>query len=179
MAVTIRSAEAEDVRALHKLAAATFPLACPPGTLPSSSDAFVQEHLSEARFAGYLGDPERQIFVAILDDELVGYTMLVFGEPTDADTAAAITARPTAELSKCYVRAAQHGAGVANALIAASVSAVQRRGLAGIWLGVNEHNARANRFYEKNGFHVIGRKKFLVGENWEDDFVRERVFVAD
>jgi RimJ/RimL family protein N-acetyltransferase len=40
---------------------------------------------------------------------------------------------------------------------------------------VNEENARANRFYEKNGFAKVGTKRFLVGERYEDDFVRERV----
>jgi ribosomal protein S18 acetylase RimI-like enzyme len=45
-----------------------------------------------------------------------------------------------------------------------------------VWLGVNQLNARANRFYEKNGFAIVGEKKFLVGGKAEDDFVRERVF---
>ena len=49
------------------------------------------------------------------------------------------------------------------------------RGAAGVWLGVNEENARANRFYQKQGFALVGRKRFLVGDRWEDDFVREHV----
>ena len=48
-------------------------------------------------------------------------------------------------------------------------------GRAGMWLGVNQENERANAFYDKSGFARVGAKKFLVGENWEDDFVRERV----
>jgi hypothetical protein len=31
---------------------------------------------------------------------------------------------------------------------------------------------RANRFYEKQGFVRVGTKKFLVGQRYEDDFVR-------
>ena len=57
--------------------------------------------------------------------------------------------------------------------MAASLEAARARGAVGIWLGVNEENVRANRFYEKSGFVRVGTKKFLVGERWEDDFVRE------
>ena len=53
--------------------------------------------------------------------------------------------------------------------------AATERGLAAVWLGVNQFNPRANRFYEKNGFARVGTKKFLVNGKWEDDFVRERV----
>jgi ribosomal protein S18 acetylase RimI-like enzyme len=138
--------------------------------------AFLEANLSEARFDAYLVDPARDVFVAEQDDgELVGYTMLVAGEPTDADVAAAITTRPTVELSKCYVAPDSHGAGVAAELVAASLDAARERGAAAMWLGVNQHNARANRFYEKQGFTLVGTKRFLVGDRYEDDFVRERI----
>lgn len=169
----IRLAGPDDAAALHALAAETFPLACPPGTSQAAMDDFVATHLSEHRFDEYLADPAREVFIA---DDFAGYTMLVYGEPYDADVAAAITTRPTVELSKCYARAAQHGTGVAGALVTASVAAAQQRGAAAMWLGVNLYNDRANRFYEKNGFVVVGRKSFLVGDEPQEDFTRERVF---
>jgi GNAT superfamily N-acetyltransferase len=115
------------------------------------------------------------LLIAEVDGEPAGYTMLVAGEPHDPDAAASITARPTIELSKCYVLPEHHGAGVATGLMAASIEAARARGAAAVWLGVNQQNARANRFYEKSGFVRVGMKKFLVGERWEDDFVRERL----
>jgi ribosomal protein S18 acetylase RimI-like enzyme len=102
--------------------------------------------------------------------------MLVFAEPSDDDVAAVVSAHPAAELSKVYVLEGHHGAGVGAALMAASLAVARDRGVAGVWLGVNQLNARANRFYEKNGFTIVGEKKFLVGGKAEDDFVRERVF---
>ena len=105
-----------------------------------------------------------------------GYTMLIVGEPQDPDVVAAITTRPTAELSKCYVMPGFHGAGVASALMTRTLEAARERGAAGVWLGVNEENERAQGFYAKSGFTPVGRKRFLVGERWEDDFVLERVF---
>ena len=176
MPMLIRRAEPRDARPLAAVAAVTFPLACPPHTTDEAKAAFIAENLSETSFEGYLADTDRALFLATVDDEPVGYTMLVFGEPQDRDVAAAITVRPTAELSKIYTLPGQHGQGVGAALMAASLEAARERGAAAVWLGVNEENGRANRFYEKNGFERVGTKKFRVGDRWEDDYVRERVF---
>jgi GNAT superfamily N-acetyltransferase len=168
----IRTATPDDAATLAAVAAETFPLACPPHTAPEAIEAFIADHLSETSFDGYLGDPERALFLAEDDGVAVGYTMVVFGEPGDPDAAAAVTERPTAELSKVYVREGHHGGGLAAQLVEASVEAARARGALSVWLGVNEENARANRFYEKQGFALVGAKRFLVGERYEDDFVR-------
>lgn len=145
----------------------------PSGTAPEAIAAFIAEHLSDSRFAGYLADPARTVILADVDGEIAGYTMLIGREPTDPMVAAAVAGRPTVELSKCYVRANFHGHGVASALMTASIDAAAESGAASVWLGVNQQNARAIRFYEKSGFQKVGVKHFLVGEELHDDFVLE------
>lgn len=163
-----------DAGRLAEVAAVTFPLACPPHTTDEAKAAFIAAHLSESSFAGYLADPARVLFVAEEGDALLGYTMLVAGEPTDADVAAALGIRPTVELSKCYVHPDAHGGGVAAALMRASLERAAADGAAGVWLGVNQENARAQAFYGKHGFARVGVKRFLVGDRYEDDYVYER-----
>jgi ribosomal protein S18 acetylase RimI-like enzyme len=175
VSLVVRTAYAADAADLAAVAAATFPLACPPHTTEEAKADFIARHLSVASFRGYLDDAARDLLVAELDGRAVGYTMLVDGEPADPDVAAAITTRPTIELSKVYVLADAHGSGVAAALMAASLDAARERGAAAVWLGVNQENARANRFYEKSGFALVGTKRFLVGDRYEDDYVRELV----
>ncbi len=170
----IRPATPDDAALLHELAAVTFPLACPADTLPESIADFISTHLSERSFAEYLADPGRALFLGEIDGEPAGYTMVVFGEPGDADAAASVTARPTAELSKCYALPGAHGTGLAAELVRASCDTARTRGARSVWLGVNQQNVRANRFYEKQGFVRVGTKHFLVGERYEDDFVLER-----
>src|SRR5690554_3638333 len=102
--------------------------------------------------------------------------MLVFGEPADPGIAAAVSGRPTVELSKVYVLPGLHGSGTSATLMAATMDAARARGVASVWLGVNQQNLRANRFYEKSGFGQVGVKKFRVGDEVHDDFVREYVF---
>ena len=43
-----------------------------------------------------------------------------------------------------------------------------------VWLGVNQNNQRAQRFYGKHGFTIVGTKTFTVGAALENDFVMVR-----
>jgi ribosomal protein S18 acetylase RimI-like enzyme len=180
--VTIRTARPGDEDVLADVAAATFALACPPEASPASIEAFVAEHLSRERFAGYLADPARVLLLAADGTQEVGYAMLVGpadgvdepGAPADPDVARAVAHRPTVELSKFYVRPAHHGGAVAAPLMAAALDVARGRGASSVWLGVNQENVRATRFYTKSGFARVGTKTFLVGDELHDDFVMEQ-----
>lgn len=176
--VLVRRAGVADAAAVAALAAETFPHACPPHTTREAIDAHISTYLSEARFAECLADPGHVVLVAEggLEDGgtgLVGYTMLVTGEPTDEAIAAVVSIRPTIELSKFYTLPAVRGTGVSTALMAATIAAARVSGARSAWLGVNQFNERANRFYEKHGFERVGTRRYLVGDRLEDDFVRE------
>lgn len=174
----IRPATVDDIPQLSALAAATFPLACPPGSTRADQDEFVSHHLGEDSFARYLADPGRALFVAVSDTgALAGYTMLVFGEPTDPNVRAALAAASvgvdsrTAELSKCYAHPDHHGTGLAAELLTATLAHADAAGMTRTWLGVNQLNVRAQRFYAKHGFTSVGTKRFVVGSRTEDDYV--------
>ena len=174
MAVTVRAGTDGDAELLHTVAAATFALACPPHVTPESVATFIADVLSVECFRRYLADPQRDLFLAEDGDDPAGYAMLVAGEPGDEDVRRTLRLRPTAELSKIYVVPGHHGAGVSRLLMDASVGVARQRGAAGVWLGVNQLNERAQRFYRKSGFEQVGTKRFLVGARYEDDFVFER-----
>ena len=105
----------------------------------------------------------------------MGYLMSVGGEPADSVIAGAVRMRPTVEISKIYVLESAHGSGVASELMSVAVEDARTQGAQSVWLGVNKHNERANRFYERQGFVIVGERSFQVGESLEDDFVREKV----
>jgi GNAT superfamily N-acetyltransferase len=177
MPITTRRAVPGDAAELHTLAARTFGLACPPGTTQPDIDAFVALNLSEARFEDYLKDPDRIVLLAESDSGPVGYTMLVRGPIADPDVRALVDERTSIELSKFYVLAEGHGSGIGAELMRATLEAAAGTGAVACWLGVNQKNVRAARFYTKNGFEVVGTKRFLVGEQWHDDHVRQRSLI--
>lgn len=174
MTPSIRRATTADASALAELAAVTFPLACPPGTSPADIAAHLAGTLSEALFAGYLQDPEVTVLVIDAYGDLLGYSLLVNRPSQDPDVAGVLTLLPSMELSKCYVHPDHHGLGASAELMRASVHAAAGAGCAGLWLGVNIHNTRAVRFYEKSGFRKVGTKTFTLGTVVEHDFVMER-----
>jgi len=164
-----------DAHRVSALAIETFPLACPPGTTRENIDLFCATKLSPEAFEAYLANPQVSIWCALEADELVGYVMTVSGEPEDPVIASVVSRRPTVEISKIYLSQSSHGSGIAHQLMDVAVEEAKARGAQSVWLGVNQHNARANSFYERRGFLVVGERRFQVGESLEEDFVREMV----
>jgi ribosomal protein S18 acetylase RimI-like enzyme len=172
--LTITPATADDIADLADLAARTFPLACPPRTTDDDIAQFVAEHLSTAAFTAYLANPTRQVVLARHQGRPVGYTMCLTGEPADPAVRAVVTARPAFEINKIYTDAAWHSRGVAARLMADALDRAQESGAVVCWLGVNQENTRAQRFYTKHGFQVVGTKHFTVGGQRHDDFIMAR-----
>ncbi|KDE97794.1 acetyltransferase [Mycolicibacterium aromaticivorans JS19b1 = JCM 16368] len=173
-AAEISHAGEADAVELADLAAITFPLACPPTSPPADITAFIAAHLSRGRFADYVVDPSRTVLAARSGGRMVGYAMLIEGVSAHPDVAQAITPRPAVELSKLYVLADSHGSGVAAALMDATLNRAADAGARCVWLGVNQRNSRAQRFYGKHGFIVVGTKTFPMGTHTEQDYVMVR-----
>ena len=174
MSVLVTRATESELNELADVAALTFPLACPPSVTPDNVAAFIATNLSRARFADYLTDPHRVVLSARDDDRMLGYAMLIRGVVDDPDVQRAVPLRPAVELSKMYVLPDAHGAGVSAALMAASIELATDDGAACIWLGVNQENQRAQRFYAKHGFRASGTKTFRLGAGLEHDYVMLR-----
>ena len=172
MAMVVRPAREHEVEALHELAAATFPLACPAHLSAEAIADFVAEHLSVAAFRAHLAHPDHTVLVADLDDRLLGYALVKLGPPEDPDVRAAVPEGPWCELSKLYVHPDSHGSGAARALLDAVENEARQASAATLWLGVNQLNQRANAFYAKQGLEIAGTRHFVVGGRVEDDFVR-------
>jgi len=163
LAVRVVTTDSVDTAELADVAARTFPLACPPTTAPENIASFVDTNLSAERFAEYLADPHRAILTAAQGGRIIGYAMLVRGVADD-----------TAELSKIYVLPDYHGAGVSTALMDLTLATAEEWGARRVWLGVNQGNQRAQRFYAKSGFKVNGTRTFQVGARQENDYVMVR-----
>lgn len=172
-AITIRPALQTEADALGELAAATFPLACPEGTLPHDIADFIATNLTPAHFAKHLSDPLAHITVADNGTELLGYSLVLGGQVALPEPTANITGAPTWYLSKLYAQPAAHGTGIAGRLVDAAAAFVQAAGGQSMWLATNENNARAVKFYRKHGFIQRGEKIFMVGAGAHHDYTFE------
>lgn len=172
MSPDVRPAVETDADQLAEVAARTFPLACPPSVAAGDIAACITATLSPHCFRAYLADPDRLVVVATESGRIIGYTMMLRG--ADPDIAGMIEPGPAVELSKMYVLADHHGGGAAAALMEAGISWAAEAGAQVVWLGVNQTNHRAQTFYRKHRFAVVGTRTFPVGAVLENDFVMVR-----
>lgn len=173
--VAITEATAADLPELADVARQTFPLACPPSVRPEDVAAFIDDNLSADRFRAHLQNPDRTVLVARRDERISGYTTLIRGVPdNEDDVQRAVSLRPAVEVSKLYVLPDDHGTGVAAALITAALRHADELGAKSVWLGVNQLNERAQRFYAKHGFTISGTRTFHLGAGVENDYVMTR-----
>ncbi|MHA7283623.1 GNAT family N-acetyltransferase [Arthrobacter sp. TMS2-4] len=177
--IAITTATVADAAQLAAVAAVTFPLACPADSLPEDIARHIATQLSAERFAAYIESPRHTILCLRAGDRIGGWSMVVLDQPTDPDVLAALSISPTVELSKFYVHPDHHGRGAAAALMRRTLDLAAGSGLPGVWLGVNQENARALRFYTKHGFRRVGSKRFLLGDRFEDDYILEQALPGE
>lgn len=166
----MRAATAGDAARLSEFAAATFALACPPHTTQADIDRHVTTSLSPEAFRHDLANPGTTLVVAEDGDRIVGYVMLVAGvDPPDGPGG-----EHPVELRRIYVAESHHGTVVAAELMSRALTDAHADGHDVVWLGTNQHNERALRFYRRQGFVITGEKTFRVGEALENDYVLRR-----
>jgi len=168
-----------------EVAAATFPLACPAHSSAEDIAAHIATQLGPDDFAGWIASPGHDVLIARDGDDgpLLGYSLLIYGAPTDAAVAAAIDgdtagSDTVTEISKMYVLPDHHAAHrddrPSHRLMEAAIEAARSNGSTMVWLGVNQENLRAQRYYRKMGFSTIGTKTFDMNGTIEHDFVLGR-----
>lgn len=79
------------------------------------------------------------------------------------------------ELLRIYTLATGWGSGVGGALLVRALEDARAVGCGRVLLGTHPDNRRAQRFYEKHGFYVIGRRRFQVGHAVFDDPIYARM----
>jgi ribosomal protein S18 acetylase RimI-like enzyme len=118
-------------------------------------------------------DADITTLLAEVDGELAGYAQVRSGEVPEC-----VTGESPVELWRFYVSQSWHGRGVAQALMHRVELEAFRRGARTVWLGVWEHNARAQAFYRKNGFVDVGSHVFMVGTDAQTDRILVRQLLS-
>ncbi|WP_242607791.1 GNAT family N-acetyltransferase [Xylanimonas ulmi] len=189
--VVVRPALTQEAADVAWLAAMTFPLACPPDAAAAEVARHVARQLTPAHFRRWSISADHVLLVAQSQDGAhLGYALLTYGLPDGAQDAAVLreatgSAGPYVELSKIYAHPDALGTGAAAALMRGAIDAAAHLGAAHLaeghgsgdtplWLGTNAANARAQAFYRKHGFVVVGTRTYDVGGQAHDDVVMLR-----
>ena len=170
-AIEIRQAEPEDAKLLTDLAYTTFwdAFAHHPKNAPDDLNHYMRQAFSLEQTTAELTDEKNVFLIAEIGGEPAGYAKLTLGniEP-------GITAERPIELNRLYAHQKHLGLGVGQNLMDACFERAKRDGRDVMWLGVWEYNARAQRFYEKNGFRIVGSHVFQLGKDAQTDLLMQR-----
>jgi len=109
------------------------------------------------------------IFIADVGADPAGY---VYSHP--AVTPQCVSDKAAIKLERLYLRKLYYGRAVGDALMQISIEESRRRGYQSIWLSSWELNGRANAFYNKWGFKIVGNQKFAVGSDIQNDLILSR-----
>lgn len=169
--ITIRQALPEDAKLLTDLAYTTFwdAFAHHPKNAPDDLNHYMRQAFNIEQITDELSDQKSIFLVAELEGKAAGYAKLVIDS-----TEAGITAERPVELVRLYSHQEYLGQGVGQSLMDASFERAQQENRDVMWLGVWEYNPRAQRFYEKNGFRVVGKHVFQLGEDAQTDLLMQR-----
>jgi ribosomal protein S18 acetylase RimI-like enzyme len=167
--IQVRPAVPSDALPLSQFGARTFRDAFAADNRPDNLDAYLAKAYGVPQQSAELADPSVATLVAEASRDMVGFAQLRTG-----NTPACVTGPRPMELWRFYVAREWHGQGVASTLMTAVVAEAQRRGAGTLWLGVWERNGRAQGFYGKSGFVVVGQQPFLLGSERQTDLVMAR-----
>ena len=159
-----RAAEKADGDALATFSretfAATFAHLYPPHDL---AQYFAQTRTT-TRQEEEIEDPSTEIRLALDGQTIVGFCHIgAFHLPFDKGDRRAL------ELHRLYISDALKGSGLADALMVWAIERANARGAQDFYLGVYAENARAQAFYRRHGFEIVGAYQFPVGGTLDDE----------
>jgi len=167
--VMVRRANREDAGLLAELGARTFAQTFATDNTPEDMAAYVAASFNLAQQTAELADPESTFLIAEVGGLPAGYAKLRAGEPAEQ-----VDGAKPVELVRLYVSLEWLGRGIGEALMHACVDEAREAGHDAIWLGVWERNGRAQAFYRKWNFRVIGEHVFQLGSDSQRDILMER-----
>jgi len=118
---------------------------------------YIAEKYTEAVFEKELSDPNNIYHFIYYNDKAVGFSKIVFNCPYEGSTIQNIT-----KLDRIYVLREFYDKKLGQQLFQFNVDLAKENNQAGMWLYTWIENTRAIRFYEKNGFKIIGSHDFHV-----------------
>lgn len=169
--VEIREVKIGEIPALVEMAQTAFVQAFTEGNKPENVSFYMNEAFTKDQFQKEFEAEGSKFFVGILDGKIIGYTK-VNEVPSQTD----IHDPDSLEVARLYVLEDYLGMGLGKELLELTISKAKEKRKKYLWLGVWEKNARAIRFYEKNGLKIFGSHPFPFGDEVQTDFLMKIEF---
>jgi ribosomal protein S18 acetylase RimI-like enzyme len=164
--IQIRKATGSDIKNVQEIGRKTFAETFSAGNTAENLDKYLVEGFSEEKIASELNNSNSEFYFAILDNNVIGYLKLNFGQSqTELKDDSAL------EMERIYVLKEFHGKKVGQVLYEQVMEIARQKKVNYVWLGVWEENLRAISFYKKNGFVEFRKHVFKFGDDEQTDIM--------
>lgn len=154
------------VEQLQKISRQTFSDTFSAVNTGENMKKYVDEQFSLEQLTKELNNKNAAFYFAMLDNNAIGYLKLNFGQAqTELKDDKAV------EIERIYVLKDFHGKNVGQILYEKAMQIARQMNADYVWLGVWEENARAIRFYKKNGFVEFDKHIFILGDDQQTDIM--------
>jgi len=147
MNIELRLATRSDVPALQAMAVRSYHQHFPYLWEEEGLKAYLEQYYDLATFLAFLTAPERNVYLALQEEEVVGY--LVDHKQKDLDGVAL-----GYYIQRIYMLAEYAGKGIGSALIQQAEKQAQQTGREYLWLEVMQSSHDSIAFYQRKGFEI-------------------------
>ena len=156
----------KDIKQLQIISRQTFHETFSEGNTEENMIKYLNDEFSIEKLMIELNDPSADFYFATLDNSVIGYLKLNFGQSqTELQDDKAL------EIERIYVLKEFHGKKVGQILYEKAIEVARQKGSDYIWLGVWEENPRAISFYKKNNFVEFDKHIFKLGNDEQTDIM--------
>lgn len=146
----------------------TFQETFGPVNTEADMQLFLQQQFTTDTLIKEVGLPGNRHVLAYHDGIPAGYLFIKYHSHK------LLNNEPALEISRIYCLEAFHGKGIGKALMQEAILDATGKQLKWVWLGVWKENAKALAFYRSFGFHPFGSTDFLLGTDWQKDWLMKR-----
>lgn len=164
--ITYRTPTRSDAASLSDFGRKTFCATFAHLYRPDDLNTYLARVYTPAAMLADMATPGTEFRIAESDGKIIGFCKI------GAVTVPIGKIPPkSVELRQLYVDHGFHGSGVAATLMAWALDQAHARGCENVYLSVYAENFRAQKFYQRHGFKVIGEYKFMVGKQADDELI--------
>lgn len=164
--VEITQVKENDIEQLQLIGKQTFQETFSDKNSEEDMQKYLNEAFSFTKLTNEIQDNNTLFYFAKLHNKVIGYLKLNHGKSqTELKNDKAV------EIERVYVLKDFYGKQVGQLLFNKAIEISLQKKANYIWLGVWEHNPRAIRFYEKNGFVAFDKHIFKLGNDEQIDIM--------
>ena len=165
----IRKVEIADVEVLAKIAKQAFRETFAHDNTEEKLQEYFEEAYNLRVLLTELEDPDSESYFIMHEEEIAGFLKVNWGNAqTERELENAF------EIQRLYVLQTYQGFGLGKQLFEFALEHAEKNGFSWAWLGVWEHNTKAQAFYNQYGFEKFSQHRFMVGQKVDTDWLLKK-----